>query len=485
MSWPLYPHQQAAIDKAAQGSLAIFHSPGLGKTRTCLEIFLRLRTPDMKLLVVCPKSLLDAAWGADIEKFTTMTWCHLKRYDRTAEVFLINYEALIRPSGLRLLQESGLLMHSLMLVCDESSRLRNPTSHTTKTILALAAKCTHRFVCSGTPAPNGLYELWAQLRVVAPQSVHQSFWAWRREYFHLGRNGRSMAEPPPSRRVMATLFQQGWSWQITEANRDRLLSRAMPISHWVRKEDALNLPERIIQVRHLTLSDSEAKAYEAMRKTLVVEFQSEVITAELALTKLMKLRQLASGFLYGATVHRLGTSRLRLLEETLQDLGEQPIIIWAQFHEEIEQISKLLGDRAVTFYAKTKDRAASLSAFGTTAQYLIAHPRSAGHGLTLTQSHTVVWYSLDWSLEAYSQANDRIHRIDQTRSCVYVHLIAPGRIDEHIWNVLHAKATLQHAIDAVLGTRSRVETADRPLPETSLADGMGVLPHRSAALRHP
>ena len=458
---PLYPHQATALAKALarRGTLALFHSPGLGKTRTCLELYTHLRhaQPDLKLLVVCPLSLIDAAWGVDIHKFTPWTYSSLReKFAPTADIGIINYESMIRPATQRKL----LAWQSVpkMLVLDESSRLRNPSALTTKTLLALAPDYQYRIVCSGTPSPNGLYELWAQIKVIAPDLVHRSFWAWRREYFHLARNGRTMAEPPPNRHAMASLFQSGWQWSITQAQQDRLLTRLLPATHWVRKEDALpDLPPRITTIRHVTLSPDEHRAYETMRRQLVVEFQHEAVTAEIALTKLMKLRQLASGFLYGQTVHRIGSSRLNLLKETLDELGDQNVIIWANFHEEIEQIAALLGDQAVTLYAKTKDRADSLQRFGTTARYLIAHPRSAGHGLTLTQSSTVVWYSLDWSLESYSQANDRIHRIGQTQSCLYVHLIGKDLIDDEIWGVLQRKTTLQAAIHKILGHPLRSE----------------------------
>ena len=197
----------------------------------------------------------------------------------------------------------------------------------------------------------------------------------------------------------------------------------------------------------------------------------------------MKLRQLSSGFLYGDTTHRLGTSRLNVLLETLEELGEQNVIIWGNFQEEIEQIAAALGSQAVTMYAKTKDRRDSLRRFGQEARYLIAHPRSAGHGLTLIQASTAVHYSLDWSLESYSQANDRIHRIGQTRSCLYVHLIAPGLIDEQIWDVLQKKASLQSAIDRVLG--GRAATCRPASHQAPLAAGMGVLPGGSVEKRNP
>lgn len=477
---PLYPHQTAAITKALtrNGTLALFHSPGLGKTRTCLELYTQLRraTPDLKLLVVCPISLIDAAWGVDIEKFTSWTYSSLRKgFAPVVDIGLINYEAIIRPATQRKLLPWA--NAPKMLVLDESSRLRDPSSLTTKTLLTLAPEYRYRVVCSGTPSPNGLYELWAQIKLIDPNLVHRSFWAWRREYFHLGRHGRTMPEPPPNRMAMASLFQSGWTWQITQANQDRLLTRLLPATHWVRKEDALpNLPERLTTMRHVTLSEDEQRAYDTMKRQLVVEFHDEAVTAELALTKLMKLRQLASGFLYGATVHVTGTARLRLLKETLEDLGEQNVIIWANFHQEIEQIAALLGDQAVTLYAKTKDRAESLRRFGTTARYLIAHPRSAGHGLTLTQASTIVWYSLDWSLEAYSQANDRIHRIGQTQSCLYVHLIGKDLIDAEIWSVLQRKTTLQAAIHNILGQplRSDDSAAACESHYQTVADRVGV-----------
>jgi SNF2 family DNA or RNA helicase len=473
----LYPHQTATVERALRrgGSLAILHEPGLGKTRTCLEIYTRLKasTPTLKMLVVCPLSLVEAVWKTETETYTPYRWTNVKKLSPEADIWVVNFESAIRPNIQRRL--APLWQQPLLLVVDESSRLKDARSLTTKTLLAIAEHCRYRLICSGTPAPNGLWELWAQLRVVDPNVFHKSFFAWRREYFHLARYGKTLAESPPGRYAMQQLFQHGWQWDISAANRDRLLARCAPICSWVRKADALHLPERIVTIRHVTLSPEETTAYEAMRKHLVVEFAQETVTAEIALTKLLRLRQLSSGFLYGETQrHQTGGSRLKVLLETLEELGEQPVIIWCHFHEEIEQLAAALGEKAVTLYAKTADRAESLRRFGRDAQYLIAHPRSAGHGLTLTQASTCVWYSLDWSLEAYTQANDRIHRIGQTRSCLYVHLIAKGRIDEDIWDVLQQKRTLQEAIDRVLASRSADSSRHRAGNQAAVAEGICV-----------
>ena len=475
---PLYPHQSAAIDRALlhDGSLALYHDPGLGKTRTCLELFLHLRTktPTLRLLVLCPLSILEPAWGEDVRKFTSLTWANLRRTDEVADVNGLNYEAAIR-SQRRLVP---LFETPLMLVLDESSRLRDPRSLTTKTCLALSERARYRLVLSGTPASNGLHELWAQMKVVEPQAVHHSFYAWRREYFHLARGKATMAALPPDRHAMQQLFRSGWQWSITCANQDRLLARLSSVCHWVKKADALELPAKTFTRRDVILSELEWRAYESMRKQLLVEFEHETITAELALTKLLRLRQLASGFLYGEQArHHTGGSRLAVLQETLEELGDQSVIIWCQFQEEIEQVAGILGEQAMTLYGKTKDREESLRRFGDSARYLVAHPRSAGHGLTLTQASTCVWYSLDWSLEAWSQANDRIHRIGQMQPCLYVHLMATGpqgqeTIDERMWEVLQQKRTLQEAIDAVLG--GRAASSHRDGDQAAVPAGVGV-----------
>lgn len=454
---PRFPHQEDALNRALRlgGSLCLFHEPGLGKTRTCLDLFTHLcvTTPALKLLVLCPLSIIEAAWGADIARFTDLPWVNLRQDAWTTEpIGVLNYEAFLR--------RTTAWPQPLMLVVDESARLRDPKSLTTKAVLRLAERCQVRMCLSGTPAPNGLHELYSQAKVVDPNSVPRSFFTWRRDWFYLGRGTRMMAEPPPSRDAMRTLFQHGWEWKITDVKRDQLLARLAPITSWVRKADALDLPEKTYVMRHVTLSPAEHQAYESMRRELVVEFAKETVTAEIALTKLMKLRQLSSGFCYGQQgTHRTGESRLRLLLEVLEELGSQPVIIWANFREEIEQISNTLGDRAVTLYSGTADRTKSLAQFGREAQYLIAHPRSAGHGLTLTQASAAIWFSLDFSLEAYTQANDRIHRIGQSKPCLYVHLIAPGRIDAYIWKVLRDKWSLQEAIDAALGGRAAARGA--------------------------
>lgn len=470
----LYKHQSDAIQFAIKnsGSVALFHDPGCGKTRTTLEIYSHFKqeNPLLKLLVVCPLSLVNAAWGVDTAKFTAFKYLPYSDVVPNAprgrpgsildaDIVGINFESLIVAK--RFEEVSRLLQSGQWMICvDESSRMKNPKSITTKALLALAKYAQYRIVASGTPAPNTEQEFWAQAKFISSDSFPDSFFKFRNTYFHLGRgnqimpiNGRVL-----SRGMMAEIFQKGWKYCITPENRERLMACMAPFAHWVRKEDALDLPDKIDEIRMVRLNPNEKKMYNEMKTHLVAEVKAgrrvkgqevvEQITAEVALAKLLKLRQATSGFLYTAdhVALRPGkSSKMRELEAVLEELGQQQVIIWVQFHEEVESILEMLNDKTcVTLYSKTQDRDASIKDFQEgRAQYLIAHPRSAAHGLTFVNCSATVYFSLDYSFEAYQQSRDRVHRIGQVNKCLYVHLMAENSIDTMVWDVLQRKKTLQ------------------------------------------
>lgn len=465
----LYKHQADAVEfaKARGGNVALFHDPGCGKTRTTLEIFAHYKAlePRLKMLVVCPLSLINAAWGEDTAKFTAFKYKPLVglTFGEVAglDILGVNFESLIVEQRLRAVQQL-LAAYPFMLVVDESSRLKSHNSATTKALLKLAPYARHRIIASGTPAPNSELEFWAQANFVAPGTYPASFFQFRNTYFHLGRGAQVMATQGRvmTRAVMQDIFRSGWKYDITPANRAALLKRLEPFAHWVKKEEALDLPEKIDEVRSVRLNPNERKAYNAMRQHLVAEIktgrklagqvETETITAEVALAKLMKLRQATSGFMYTESHDALRpgrSSKMRELADVLEELGSQQVIIWVQFHEEVDAITAALraeGKTYTTLYAGTDDREASIKAFQQgEAQYLIAHPRSAAHGLTFVNCSASVFFSLDYSYEAHAQARDRIHRIGQTKKCLYVYLVAENSIDGMVLDVLHKKKSLQ------------------------------------------
>jgi SNF2 family DNA or RNA helicase len=482
----LFKHQQDAVQFALKsaGKCALFHDPGCGKTRTTLEVFTQFKKvmPELRLLVVCPISLINSAWIEDIHKFTSFTAEPYARMGaRIPDIVIINYELLISK---RILPEirNMVIKNPFMCALDESSRLKNNKSITTKDLLYLAPYFIYRMVLSGTPMPNSELELWGQIRFLRSDIFDKSFYAFRNKYFHLERNGKQMVTQGQimNRMMMRNIMMQGWKYTISQFNREHLMFKIKDCAHWVRKEDALDLPEKIDQIREVTLSGPEQKAYNDMRDLLVAEISGQTVAAPVALTKIMKLRQSTSGFLYNADGVALPTGKTKIheLEDTLEELGNQQVIIFVEFKYEIEQISAMLAkkygaDQVVTLYSGTTDKDSSIKQFQNgAARYLVAHPKSAAHGLTFVNCNTIVFYSLDYSWESHEQARNRTHRIGQKNKCLYIYIIAKDTIDETLLAVLQKKKDLQEIVYAI--TRNKTQNLGKKSSQKEVSVGLGI-----------
>lgn len=456
----LFKHQQEAVDFAISknGRAAIFHEMGLGKTRTAIEIYTRLRqrTPNLKMLVVAPLSLLDAAWGNDLAKFSSYSYQNLhedETFSEKFDVYVINYEKLQSEKRVESIAKFA-ANHPVLCVLDESSRLKNFKSLTAKTLLKLRDKFAFRIIMSGTPAPNCETEYWAQMQFVSAGIFSDSFYAFRNTWFHLEKQGVKLITQGSfmSKQAAARIFKEGYKYEMTPANREKLMKTISSWCHWGKKADCLDLPERIDEIRTVELGSKQRKVYNDLKRHMITEIQGSEITAQAALTKLMKLREVTSGFAFneqGEALEIGESPKIDELIEVVQESGNQQIIIWANFHWEIRKIWEALSSygQVVTLYSETESRNESVRDFlDGRARFLVAHPRSAAHGLTLVNCCLQVFFSLDYSLESYEQARARTHRAGQVNTCVYVHLIAKDSIDEEILEILKKKANAQELI---------------------------------------
>jgi len=455
----MFAHQIEAVKRihGNGGNFAIFHKPGLGKTLTTLAAL-----NAEKLLVICPLSLVNATWCEDVSKFTTYRakrYVDLKSTDLTnIDIVIINYERFITAKAYADIVKMA-RAHRMAIAIDESSRLKNHKSITTKKLLAIAPLFASRVILSGTPAPNGPWELWAQMRFVRPDVMEKSFYQFKNTFFHYERNGKQLVPGQVmTRDAMRNMMQQGWKMAITEQKRTELYERIRPYCHWLETEDAVDLPEQVTQVREVQLSPAERKAYNDMKRDLVAEINATPIAATVALAKMMKLRQATSGFMYDTygVAHVAGNSKMNELEEVVDELGDQQVMIFANFQHEIESIAKMLSIKfepsaVTTLYSATPDKDASIADFKSGAKrFMVAHPRSAAHGLTFVRCHAMVFYGLDYSHEAHQQAMKRIHRIGQNSTCLYVYLIAQNSIDEDIRRVLDGKERIEDVMGSYL-----------------------------------
>lgn len=454
----LFDHQRKAAEfiEAHRGVGALFMDMGTGKTRTAIEIYKRLRERSvrpLKMIVICPLSLIEAAWGEDIKRFAPdMQYWNMRDQDYKKEwdIAIINYEGLLSDVKRNLV---ATLITKNMLVIDESSRMKNHKSKTTKTLMEFSNRPIFKIIMSGTPAPNTPLEYWAQMEFLRPGMLHPSFFGFRNTYFHLQRGGQvmSLAGQRVSRELMRSIMTKGWKYEITPANMQKLMNKINPVVFWAKKEDCLDLPDEIDEVRTVELGAVQRKHYRELKNQLITEIKGHAITAQAALTKAMKLREITSGFAFtpaGEVVDLGEAPKISELEGIVDEAGARQIIIWAVFRWDIERICQFIGEKYAqdgfrTLYSGTDDAEASIADFKAgKARFLVANPASAAHGLTLVNCNLQIFYSLDYSWERYVQSKARIHRAGQVNKCTYIHVLAKDTIDEDIYKILQRKGDM-------------------------------------------
>ena len=265
-----------------------------------------------------------------------------------------------------------------------------------------------------------------------------------------------------TRQVMQDLYQkQGAQFAITSDNRAKLFQVIGPMIHAAKKDECLDLPPQVDEVRLVQMGPRQRAAYNHMKRHLVAEIEGQDVVAQVALSKLMKLREITSGFAISENQEIVETECPKLieLEQILDELGDRQVIIWGNFTYEIEKIVSSIkkfwsvdehGEPysiTATLYGNTKDREDSIKGFiSGKYRYLVANPHSAAHGLTFVNCSHQIFFSLDYSWEAYEQARARTHRAGQKSTCVYYYILAEGTIDQEIMAVLKKKGDMQELV---------------------------------------
>lgn len=422
-----YQHQKKAIILAAMfGSYALFLEPGLGKSLIAIKLIEYWKVPAM---IVAPLSTLESVWVNEIKKWSKLNavilWHNLKEFDNGYDIYIINY------AHLKMLAREGRIEDKIKcLIIDESSVMKSPRANITKTILRYSNKIPHRIVMSGTPSPNSLLEFFGQMTFVNPEVLGtDNYFRFRNTYFFSTGYG-------------------GYSYLPMKGAKEAIIENISKQALSCRKEDALDLPEQVFETRYVYMDETQSKAYEMMKKENILEFKDSITLAPNELAKISKLREITSGFIInveGIPV-KISNTKIEALKELLEEIPQdRQVIIWVQYHFECFELKKELGDDAVILAGiipqKEKEKNIELFQKGEK-RFLIAHPKSGGHGLNLQNSSYSVWYSLSYSYEEYEQACNRNHRIGQHNKVTYFHLLAKDTIDEIIYKVVNKKANL-------------------------------------------
>ena len=434
----LMQHQKDGVEIAKRKNRWLFGwDTGVGKTLAAIEIY---KMKKLKTLIVCPLSIIEHAWFEDLRKFAPEVkavnlWMLWRGYSKNGgkstykKAISSHNLAIINFEGLKSQRELIEAASFKMIIIDESSKIKSPKAQITKDMIKYCENMESVYLMSGTPAPNTPLEFFPQIKIIDPTVFGKSFWGFRNKYFH----------------------EAGFKWIMHRDMKDEFEQKLTSCMSVVNKADVLDLPDTTWNIRDVSLSPDELKAYSTMTKQLIAEIKGHQISASNAAVKIGKLRQVTSGFLLDedSKVHKFGDSKIRALQELLEEIGRHQVIIWSQFHEEARQIKKLLGDKAEVINGTIPqgEREISISRFkDKKLQYLIAHPKSMGHGHTLTTCSYAVYFSMDYSYESWKQSADRIHRFGQKNQCTYYSLIVPGTIDQVIYRALQRKGDVQNEV---------------------------------------
>jgi SNF2 family DNA or RNA helicase len=322
---------------------------------------------------------------------------------------------------------------------DESTTIKNHSAARTKNIIKIAELAKYRRIMTGSPVTKSPLDLFSQVQFLDPWLLEQqSYYGFRARYAVI-----------VQRSVGTHSFQHIVKYQRL----DELQEKIQHFSTRVLKSDCLDLPEKVYTKRSVSLTPEQLKAYTEMKKAAITFFEENVMTAASVLTQMIRLHQITCGHVKtdDGEVKPIKNNRIKELLEVLEETDGK-VIIWAVYRYDIQEIERTLGEKygkesVATYYGDTKDsiRQSIVDRFmdaDDPLRFFVGNPKTGGYGLTLTSSHTVVYYSNDYSLEVRLQSEDRAHRIGQTSKVTYVDLMADHTIDEKIVKSLNAKIDL-------------------------------------------
>jgi len=422
---------------------AILLDMGLGKTvitLTALDGLLFDSFMVSRVLIIAPLRVARDTWPNEIAKWDHLAGLivsvaigneeeRLKALRAKADIYIIN-----RENVQWLAEKSGVNTYFDMIVIDELSSFKNGRSKRFQNLLKIRPDAKRIVGLTGTPAGNGLMDLWAEFRVLDFGRRLGRFITHYRNNFFI-----------PDKRNGNVIF----SYRPLPGAKDAIFNLISAITISMKAKDHIKMPELISSEYKVYLDDDEYQFYEDFKDELVLELKGKEITAANAAVLTGKLTQIANGAIYTETGKSeiIHNKKLDALEDIIESANGNPLLLTYWFKHDLERIKERLNLLGVVYQELNTSQSIDNWNKGNLQVGLI-HPASAGHGLNLQNGgSTLVWFGLTWSLELYQQTIARIWRQGQrSETVVVMHIIADKTIDEQILKVLSGKETLQNAL---------------------------------------
>ena len=423
-----YEHQMTMLKCGLKfPQFAYFAEMGTGKTKVIIDL---IRIRKKRTLIFAPKSVIYN-WGEEVDKNSRMRY-HVASgtksqkakalRDLSVAVVITNYETL------KSFREDKAIWDSFpQVVLDESSRIKNHKAQRTKAILDVFENHQYKYILSGTPVTQGPTDLWPQMMFLNPNILGlRSFYTFRNYYVVMG--GHMGYQP------------------VGYKHLDELRSKVSKSSIQLKKENCLDLPEKVYKSHKLDMSKEVARQYHQMKEDLIVELDHmDNVTAQIVLTKLLRLQEITAGaYLEKEEDNEKLTTLLEIIDELL-GAGRQ-VVVWARFRRSLSVILDALSDRGIAvslIHGDIVDRQAEINKFqNRETKIFLGQESTGGLGINLTAGDAMIYYENTFSLEERKQSEDRIHRIGQKNTCLYIDIVYRGTVDETVLSAIHSKQSI-------------------------------------------
>lgn len=429
----LHGYQETAVSKIIECEKSLlFLDMGLGKTVSTLTALNTLMYEHIEVnvaLIIAPKRVIESVWEAEAGKWEHLNHLKFSRVTGTekhrlaalrkkADIYLISRDNVVWLCG----KYGYSKLPFDMIVFDELSSFKNPNSARFKAIKKCTPGVSRIVGLTGTPAPNGLLDLWSQVYLLdSGERLGKYIGQYRHNYFKIDKQISNV--------VSTYKPQDGASARISEAIKDITISMSA--------EDFLDMPEKITNVIQLDMPKEAREYYNKMKKDLVLELfpdyeQGQTISAANAAALSNKLLQMANGAVYDENreVHEIHSEKLEALADIMEAATGKPVLVaWTYKHDR---------DRIMKYFKKYKpvqlqNDSDVVNWNAGKYEMMLMHPASGGHGLNLQSGGSIiVWFGQTWSLELLQQFNARLYRQGQKNIVVINQLVMRGTMDESV-----------------------------------------------------
>lgn len=409
-----------------------FNEQGTGKTASAIwaSDYLMNQGVVNRVLVVCPLSIMQAAWQRDLFTFAahrTVGVAHGTRAKRQ-QVIKGNYDyVIINFDGVDIVADDIAKGKFDLIIIDEANAYKTTTTKRWKTMKRLVTPQTWLWMMTGTPAAQSPADAYGLAKLCTPDNVPKFFTAWKES-------------------VMVNISRFKW---IAKPHAQQTVHAALQPAIRFEKKDCLDLPPVTYVDREAPLTPQQQKHYDILKKEFLMTAGEEQVTAPNVAVNLNKLLQIAGGAVYsnsGATVTFDVSNRLKVIEEVIEEASHK-VLVFVPFTHTIELVKEYLQNKhipceVINGAVSAGKRNDIIQRFQTKGEddikVLIIQPQAAAHGITLTAADTIIWYAPVPSTETYLQANARIDRQGQRNAMTVVH-ITGSQIEAKLYKMLREK----------------------------------------------